>query len=140
MAIDICNQNILAGKLLGYQIHVKDCNGSAFHSNVTLNATTTHFVLTNLSLGHEYTVRAVAFTKLGPGPFSAPETFRMDPAMIRTTVPDLVVSQDAAAVTNEPWFVALLGSVIVVSLAVAFAGVIAYRWVLCFHRKMKVSP
>ena len=106
---------------------MKDCNGSAFHSNVTLNATTTHYLLTNLSLGHEYTVRAVAFTKLGPGPFSAPEAFRMDPAMIRTTAPDLVVSQDAA-VTTEPWFVALLGSVIVVSLAVAFAAVIAYRY------------
>ena len=120
--------NPLSGKLLGYQIHVKDCNGSAFHSNVTLNATTTHYLLTNLSLGNEYTVRAVAFTKLGPGPFSAPETFRMDPAMIQTTAPDLVVSQ-GADVTNEPWFVALLGSVIVVSLAVAFAGVVAYRCV-----------
>ena len=43
------------GVLLGYQIHVKHGNGSAFHSNVTLNATATRFLLaSNLSLNEEY--------------------------------------------------------------------------------------
>ena len=40
------------GILKGYQIHVKG-NGSAFHSNLTLNATTTNYVLTNLSMNEE---------------------------------------------------------------------------------------
>ena len=71
------------GRLIGYQIHVKDSNGSAFHSNVTLNATTTSYILSNLSANHEYTVRAVAFTKIGLGPFSSPVAFKMDPALIR---------------------------------------------------------
>ena len=71
------------GNLIGYQIHVKDSNGSAFHSNVTLNATTTSYLLTNLSVHHEYTVRAVAFTKMGLGPFSPPVGFKMDPSLIR---------------------------------------------------------
>ena len=71
------------GNLIGYQIHVKDSNGSAFHSNVTLNATTTSYLLTNLSVHHEYTVRAVAFTKMGLGPFSPPVGFKMDPLLIR---------------------------------------------------------
>ena len=75
--------NFRNGNLIGYQIHIKDSNGSAFHSNVTLNATTTSFLLTNLSLNHEYTVRAVAFTKIGLGPFSPPIAFKMDPALIR---------------------------------------------------------
>ena len=63
------------GVLLGYQVHVKG-NGSTFHSNITLNATTTHFVLTNLSLNEDYSVRACAFTNTGIGPFSAPTNFR----------------------------------------------------------------
>ena len=69
----------------GYQIHVKG-NGSAFHSNITLNATTTNFVLTNLSLNEEYSVRAVAFTTIGLGPFSPPTHFLMDPAYLKFTV------------------------------------------------------
>ena len=73
------------GILKGYQIHVKG-NGSAFHSNITLNATTTNFVLTNLSLNEEYSVRAVAFTTIGLGPFSPPTHFMMDPAYLKFSV------------------------------------------------------
>ena len=50
---------------------------------MTLNATTTSYLLTNLSVHHEYTVRAVAFTKMGLGPFSPPVGFKMDPSLIR---------------------------------------------------------
>ena len=122
------------GQLLGYQIHVKDCNGSAFHSNITLNATTTHFVLANLTLGQEYTVRAVAFTKLGPGPFSSPEAFLMDPALIthhQRSQGDVAQGSGLAegTLTDEPWFVALLGSVVVIFILVIFVGIITYRFV-----------
>ena len=68
---------------MGYQIHIKDSNGSAFPSNVTLKATTTSYIIANLSINHEYTVRAVAFTKIGLGPFSSPVSFKMDPALIK---------------------------------------------------------
>ena len=71
------------GILLGYQIHIKDGNGSAFHSNITLNATTTQYILKNLSLGQEYIIRAVSFTKIGLGPFSSPLSFKMDPSLIK---------------------------------------------------------
>ena len=63
------------GVLLGYQIHVKG-NGSAFHSNVTVSATATRFLLTNLSLNEDYSVRACAVTNAGHGPFSDPVAFR----------------------------------------------------------------
>ncbi len=57
--------------------------GSAFHSNLTLSATATRFVLANLTSGEGYAVRASAFTAAGLGPFSRPETFTVDPALIR---------------------------------------------------------
>ena len=81
----IVNNSIITLNFAGYQIHVKG-NGSAFHSNITLNATTTNFVLTNLSLNEEYSVRAVAFTTIGLGPFSPPSHFLMDPAYLKFTV------------------------------------------------------
>ena len=73
------------GILRGYQIHVKG-NGSYFHSNITLNATTTNYILANLTLNEEYSVRAVAFTNIGLGPFSPPTHFLMDPAYLKFTV------------------------------------------------------
>ena len=89
------------GNLIGYQIHVKDSNGSAFHSNVTLNATTTSYLLTNLSVHHEYTVRAVAFTKMGLGPFSPPVGFKMDPLLIRFSKSTISGKNDNAYLLNS---------------------------------------
>ncbi len=74
------------GVLRGYQLHIKKGNSSTFHSNITLNATTTSYVLANLSLKEEYSLRAVAFTNVGLGPFSHPTNFVMDPAYLKFTV------------------------------------------------------
>jgi roundabout axon guidance receptor 2 len=112
------------GVLLGYQIHVKG-NGSAFHSNVTLNATTTHYVLTNLSLNEDYSVRTCALTNAGHGPFSDAVAFRMDPALVKYPI----ISHPDANVGNligEPWFVALLGGIIL-ALVLSFMGIVLYR-------------
>ena len=110
------------GILKGYQIHVKG-NGSAFHYNLTLNATTTNYVLTNLSMNEEYSVRAVAFTTIGLGPFSPPTHFLMDPSYLKFS---LVPKQDED-VLSEPWFLALLGSVVFTVLLLIFVGIILYR-------------
>ena len=118
------------GRLLGYQIHIKDCNGSAFHSNITLNATTTQFILTNLSLGQEYTVRAVSFTKIGLGPFSSPLSFKMDPSLIKLDSKGsfgVIRSSRSNDFVNEPWFVAVLGSAIIIFVVAVFVGIIVYR-------------
>ena len=116
------------GILKGYQIHVKG-NGSAFHSNITLNATTTNFVLTNLSLNEEYSVRAVAFTTIGLGPFSPPHHFLMDPSYIKliTVVPSGHQTGGGDDVLSEPWFLALLGSVVFTVLLLIFVGIVLYR-------------
>jgi hypothetical protein len=107
---------------LHYQVHVKG-NGSAMHSNLTLNATTTHFVLTNLTSLEDYSVRASAFTKAGLGPFSAPSTFRPDPSLVPAATDHIVVADN---MVTEPWFVALLSSVVFV-LALVFIGIVLYR-------------
>ena len=122
----------------GYQIHVKG-NGSAFHSNITLNATTTNYILTNLSLNEEYSVRTVAFTNLGLGPFSKPENFLMDPAYLKFTVIPAgghVTSED---VMSEPWFLALLGSVVLTVLLLIFVGIILYRKQWSRHKGGHIS-
>ena len=114
------------GVLLGYQIHVKG-NDSSFHSNLTLNATTMRFALLNLSLNEEYSVRASAFTNAGLGPFSPPVNFKMDPALIKYGSD--VMSRPSGIngdLLSEPWFVALLGSIVFL-LVLIFVGIILYR-------------
>ncbi len=122
------------GVLLGYQIHVKG-NGSAFHSNLTLNATTTQFVLANLSLNQEYSMRAVAFTKIGLGPFSPPAALVMDPLHLKLDIAENGKglgghsernSIQIGDVVSEPWFIALVTSVILV-LTLIFVGIVIYR-------------
>jgi roundabout axon guidance receptor 2 len=120
------------GVLLGYQIHVKG-NGSAFHSNLTLNATTTQYVLTNLSLNQEYSLRSVAFTKIGLGPFSPPAALVMDPAHLKLDASENGLgghgerhSVQIGDVVSEPWFIALVTSVVLVILVI-FVGIVVYR-------------
>ena len=122
------------GVLLGYQIHVKG-NGSTFHSNLTLNATTTQFVLTNLSLNQEYSLRAVAFTKIGLGPFSPPASLTMDPSHLKLDLTETGTglgghsernSVQIGDVVSEPWFIALVTSVILVMVLI-FIGIVVYR-------------
>ena len=114
------------GQLLGYNIQLRT-NSSVLHSNLVLNATTTGFTLTNLSLHQVYVVRTVAFTKLGHGPFSAPLTFRMDPDNIVDVI--LASPGDSYGVeelTTQTWFIAFIGSVLFV-LVLLFILVIVYR-------------
>eukprot|EP00095_Tigriopus_kingsejongensis_P009444 maker-scaffold108_size357748-snap-gene-2.20 protein:Tk09444 transcript:maker-scaffold108_size357748-snap-gene-2.20-mRNA-1 annotation:"conserved hypothetical protein" len=111
------------GILQGYQVHVKG-NGSTFHSNVTLNATTMHFILSNLSLNEQYTIRASAFTQAGLGPFSRPVTFTMDPAYIKSPV--VSHPQDVGDLISEPWFLIFLSSIVIV-LMLIFVAIVMYR-------------
>nr|XP_040563510.1 roundabout homolog 2-like [Lepeophtheirus salmonis] len=115
------------GVLLGYQIHVKG-NGSTFHSNITtLNATTTSYILSNLTLHQKYSVRAVARTKIGLGPFSQPSFFVMDPTNIKYAI---ITHPNEGNINgnimSEPWFIGLLTAVFV-AISGTFVGIIIYR-------------
>ncbi len=148
------------GVLLGYQLHVKNGNGSSFHSNITVNATTTSFVLSNLtvnevskglleqarlcadanvvptwkivSLFQDYTIRACAFTNAGLGPFSAPVAFRMDPALIR----HLAASSSATAADSDGGgFTADAWFVAALLAALVAAATAAFLGVVIFRRR-----
>lgn len=49
-------------------------------SNVSVAANSPSLLLTNLTAGVVYVVEAAAVTRVGPGPYSAPATLRLDPA------------------------------------------------------------
>jgi len=104
----------------------------------------------------EYSFRAVAFTKIGHGPFSPPSALVMDPTHLkldevlqhqkniqnivsqynlfvqaeesessrRQKIKGSPVSVDDTV--NEPWFIALVTSVVIV-IIVIFIGIIIYR-------------
>merc|ERR1719471_1522096 len=114
------------GQLLGYNIQVKT-NSSVIHSNLVLNATTTHITLVNLTLYQTYVIRTAAFTKLGHGPFSAPLMFTMDP----DNIVNIILANPGdnfgmEELTSQTWFIAFIGSVLFV-LVLLFILVIIYR-------------
>merc|ERR1719305_449764 len=114
------------GQLLGYFIQIKT-NQSVVHSDLRINATTTSITLTNLTLHQIYVIRAVAFTKLGNGPFSAPTTFKMDPDNIVNVI--LANPGDGFGMedlTTQTWFIAFISSILFV-LVLLFILVIIYR-------------
>ena len=115
------------GQLLGYLIQIKT-NQSVVHSELRINATTTSITLTNLTLHQVYVIRAVAFTKLGNGPFSAPTTFKMDPDNIVNVI--LANPGDGFGsmedLSTQTWFIAFISSILFV-LVLLFILVIIYR-------------
>ena len=114
------------GQLLGYNIQIKS-NQSVVHSNLKINATTTTITLANLTLHQIYVIRAVAFTKLGNGPFSSPITFQMDPENIVNVI--LANPGDGfgmEGLTTQTWFIAFISSILFV-LVLLFILVIIYR-------------
>ena len=82
--------------------------------------------LTNLTLHEKYSLRASAFTQAGLGPFSPPTAFKMDPALIKFS--DVVTQPSGISddLITEPWFVALLG-IVVLALLLVFVGIVVYR-------------
>uniref|UniRef100_T1JDC0 Roundabout n=1 Tax=Strigamia maritima TaxID=126957 RepID=T1JDC0_STRMM len=106
------------GILLGYQIHIKG-NGSVLHSNLSTNATSTSVSLYNLTVGALYTVRSVAYTRVGLGPFSAPIVLRMDPTLLQMTEhSNGSLTQTLHDIARQPWFIVMIGGLIFLVLGV----------------------
>lgn len=57
-------------------LQVKAGNLSKVLAQMTLNATTMSVMLNNLTTGSTYNVRVVAFTRVGPGPYSQPVSYK----------------------------------------------------------------
>lgn len=102
------------GVLKGYQIHIKVNGSSSLHSNLTTNATTASVVAGNLTAGVSYTVRVVAFTVVGLGPFSNPASLRLDPSLGLSIDPtiDGSITETIHDMAKQPWFIALIGGLV----------------------------
>ncbi|CAM1324704.1 ROBO1 (predicted) [Pycnogonum litorale] len=136
------------GLLTGYKIYLTrhEENPSRHFGNATLkiispnnsslrtiralsfrkNATSTSLLLSNLTVGQSYNVRAVASTRKGLGPYSNAVKFTMDPSLlhdIRSGAGDHSYRDDSIAGTlyntaKEPWFIAVIGIIVAIPLLI----------------------
>ncbi|XP_058122733.1 roundabout homolog 2-like [Anopheles ziemanni] len=108
------------GILLHYNIIVRGVdirsNYSKVLSNVTIDAASSTLLLANLTEGVTYTVSIAAATSTGMGPFSSPATLRLDPItkQLDQTSHRFPINHDNMDdILTKPWFIALLGSILV---------------------------
>ncbi|XP_018323057.1 roundabout homolog 2-like isoform X2 [Agrilus planipennis] len=90
------------GAIIGYKLLLKSTTVRA----ITVNATTTSLLLTNLTAGTGYTVKIAAVTQMGMGPFSEPMKLlasqrKQSPRALGPFVPFV----------RQTWFVVLLTSI-----------------------------
>lgn len=64
------NSAVTFGNLV--KLQVKAGNSTKVLAQMTLNATTVSVMLNNLTTGATYSVRVVAYTRVGAGPYSQP--------------------------------------------------------------------
>ncbi|GLH09012.1 Neuroglian [Gryllus bimaculatus] len=112
-------------------------NTSRILTNITVGASTPSLLLTNLTTGVTYIVQALASTRAGLGPPSAPFTLRLDHASRllfkdqhhRQPVghdPSLNPGMSGSDFLTETWFIALLGSMVAV-MVLLFAAMLLVR-------------
>ncbi|XP_076330516.1 roundabout homolog 1-like isoform X6 [Tachypleus tridentatus] len=111
------------GVLQGYNIHILK-NTSQLHSNITTNGNTTLITVYNLTAGHKYSVKAVAFTSVGNGPFSAPVALVMDSSYLNDQHDSGPASTSLTSsihdTLQQPWFIALIGGILCLLLSIFF--------------------
>lgn len=114
------------GVLQGYQVIVRG-NASRILANVSVEATSTSLLLGDLTAGETYSLQAAAFTKAGLGPFSSPASLRLDASRLQL-LEGRVLAVDPALgdLVSEPWFLALIGSMVLV-MVLLFAAMIIVR-------------
>lgn len=100
------------GQIIGYRIQIK---GDLIRS-MTINASTTSVLISNLTVGEVYNARVAAITNAGPGPYSNPVPLMTIPrAQSPRTLGPLV------PLVRQTWFVVLL-ALIILTLILATGG------------------
>ncbi|KAG1651101.1 Roundabout 2 [Nymphon striatum] len=90
------------------------------------NATSTSMVITNLTTGNSYNVRAVGMTRKGLGPYANPVLFTMDPRLLAglntgtrdSNIDDHSFSGTLYNIAKQPWFIAIIGVIIFIILLI----------------------
>uniref|UniRef100_A0A182JEU5 Uncharacterized protein n=1 Tax=Anopheles atroparvus TaxID=41427 RepID=A0A182JEU5_ANOAO len=130
------------GVLRSYNIIVRGVdlrsNYSKVLSNVTIDAASSTLLLANLTEGVTYTVSIAAATNAGMGPFSSPATLRLDPVtkqLDQTSHRYPINHDNMDDILTQPWFIAVLGSILVLMMLSFGAMVFVKRK----HMMMKQS-
>uniref|UniRef100_A0A182NA47 Roundabout n=1 Tax=Anopheles dirus TaxID=7168 RepID=A0A182NA47_9DIPT len=132
-------ENFLNGVLLGYKVQLRASNSSKVLAQITLNATTTSIVFHSLTTGTTYTVRVVAFNRVGAGPYSKPAYLIMDPAHViappraHNSLSE-IDGYRQQSLLHEPWFMILMIVLLLAVLTTASIGA-----VLFFRNRAKVN-
>ncbi|XP_037047604.1 protein sax-3 [Bradysia coprophila] len=131
------------GILISYSIIVRgidiNLNKSRVLTNVTIEASTPTLLLANLTEGVTYTVSVAAVNNAGIGPYSSPATLRLDPITKRLDQSSShrypINHNHMDDFLTQPWFIALLCTILVVMILTFFAMVFVKRK----HMLMKQS-
>ncbi|KAL1491476.1 hypothetical protein ABEB36_012070 [Hypothenemus hampei] len=105
------------GIITGYKIQIK----GGITKTITMNATTTSILISNLTSGATYSAKVAATTSIGQGPYSTPVPLLTAPrAQSPRTLGPLV------PLVRQTWFVVLL-AVVVVGLLIGVGGLLYVR-------------
>ncbi|XP_053694709.1 roundabout homolog 2-like [Sabethes cyaneus] len=111
---------LINGILQTYHVIVRGLdvrsNYSKVLSNVTIDAASPNLLLANLTEGVTYTVSLAAATTVGLGPYSTPATLRLDPLtkqLDQTSHRYPINHDNADDILTKPWFIATLGTILV---------------------------
>jgi hypothetical protein len=119
------------GNLLGYKIQIKSGNSSKILAQMTLNANNTTVMLNNLTTGATYSARVVAYTRVGPGPYSKPVFLVMDPAHLisppraHNSMSGVDGYRDHNFI-HETWFMIFVVLALLVILTFTIVGVVVF--------------
>ena len=79
----------------------------------------TQVILKNLTAGASFLLRTAAATRAGAGPLSPAVAFSMSGG--RGTAPDRRLASPVQSVVSQAWFIALVGSLVLLALTVLVA-------------------
>lgn len=112
------------GRIMGYRFQIFE-NNTLLHANLTMDTPFNSLVLYNLSSGSFYTVRALAFTSIGDGPFSQMVYLNMDTASDFDGV-HLQPSYQSNFFFNPFWFFLFIAIVIIILAVIIFRIALLY--------------
>lgn len=120
------------GQIKGYHLQIYE-NETYLYANLTLDASYSSIVLYNLSLSSLYTIRALAYTTIGNGPFSQPIYLNMESALRNTleTINDgypTSTYQGIAYPLTSIWFYVFILSIIAI-LALLLFGLVKIMFI-----------
>ena len=82
-------------------------------------------ILKNLTAGATFLLRTAAVTRVGTGPLSPAVAFSMSGGGVTGTAPDRRLASPVQSVVSQVWFIALVGSLVLLALTVL---VVALYW------------